>query len=43
MTNCIDCDTVLIGAEEMFVCDPCRMERVVDKLFTNIVNVSGIE
>lgn len=36
MTHCLYCITELLEGE-LFICDPCRMSAVIDKLFTEII------
>jgi|LakMenEpi03Aug12_release.lakeMendotaPanAssembly.Ray.scaffolds.fasta_scaffold177610_6 hypothetical protein len=37
MTHCSDCITELLEGE-LIICDPCRMNRVFNKMFTEIVD-----
>lgn len=39
MKQCLDCQTELLPTE-LFLCDPCHMSRVVDKLFTKVIEES---
>ncbi len=35
----MDCSRILLPTEN-FICDPCHMDRVVDKLFTKVIEES---